>query len=64
MTTSTVLAYLDAGSGAALAAVVASGAVGARVVVSNVAAKFRRRSARPDQPADAPEGGAGAPQEP
>ena len=52
MTTTLVLAYLDAGSGAALAAVVASGAVGARVVAANVAAKFRRRSTRDDQPAE------------
>lgn len=53
-----VLAYLDAGSGAAIAAVVASGAVGARVVASNVMAKFRRRSAAgPEESASAPETG-------
>lgn len=44
-----VLAYLDAGSGAAIAAVVASGAVGARVVASNVMAKFRRRPSADDR---------------
>lgn len=48
-----VLAYLDAGTGAALAAVVASGAVGARAVLGSAKGKFRRKSGRAvdEQPA-------------
>lgn len=38
-----VLAYLDAGTGAALAAVVASGAVGARALLGNARAKVSRK---------------------
>jgi len=45
MSSTTVLAYLDAGTGAALAAVVASGAVGARAVLASAKGKFRRKGA-------------------
>ena len=38
-----VLAYLDAGTGAAIAAVVASGAVGGRAVLGSAKGKVRRK---------------------
>ena len=40
------LAYLDAGAGAALAAVVASGAVGARALIGSAKGKVKRKLAR------------------
>lgn len=43
MSATPVLAYLDAGTGAALAAVIASGAVGGRALLANAKGKFRRR---------------------
>jgi hypothetical protein len=42
-----VVAYLDAGTGAAIAAVVASGAVGVRAVLVGAKDRFRRTSDRP-----------------
>lgn len=55
MTDPTTLAYLDAGTGAALAAVVASGAVGARAVLGSAKGKLRRKLAKASD-ADAPVG--------
>ncbi len=51
---SSTFAYLDAGSGAAIAAVIASGAVGLRVVVGNATSKLRRsRRTTPEPVLDA-----------
>lgn len=47
------IAYLDAGAGAALAAVIASGAVGARVALGSAREKLRRGRGR-QQPGDQP----------
>jgi hypothetical protein len=56
-------AYLDAGSGAAIAAVIASGAVGLRAVVGNATSKLRRSRSPQPEPAldgiDAAEGASG-----
>lgn len=41
-----VVAYLDAGTGAAIAAVVASGAVGVRAVLGSAKDKVRRKGRR------------------
>lgn len=41
-----LLAYLDAGAGAAVAAVIASGAVGVRAVLGSTKDKLRRRAGR------------------
>ncbi|HWJ98634.1 MAG TPA: hypothetical protein VNQ33_10775 [Acidimicrobiales bacterium] len=46
MAATPVLAYLDAGTGAALAAVVASGAVGARALFGNAKTKVGRKIGR------------------
>ncbi|MEZ5138339.1 MAG: hypothetical protein R2702_18870 [Acidimicrobiales bacterium] len=48
--TTPVFAYLDAGAGAALAAVLASGAVGVRAVLGSKMDKVRRRGGRAPQP--------------
>lgn len=42
-----VAAYLDAGTGAAIAAVVASGAVGMRAVLVGAKDRLRRNAGRP-----------------
>ena len=53
MTTSTLLAYLDAGAGAALAAAIASGAVGARALLGSAKGKLRRGRKQADEVAPA-----------
>lgn len=54
------LAYLDAGTGAALAAVVASGAVGARAILGNAKGKVRRKLGKARE-ADTETGSVGSP---
>lgn len=46
--TTPLFAYLDAGAGAALAALIASGAVGARAVLGATKDKLRRRGGDAD----------------
>ena len=52
-----VAAYLDAGTGAAIAAVVASGAVGVRAVLVGAKDRFRRKTEHPTGESVAPLGG-------
>lgn len=55
MSTPVALAYLDAGAGAAIAAAIASGAVGARALMSTAVTRMRRGRPQPVDGALAPE---------